>query len=225
VRLNCLLTKQAVEEFAAQNGGVYPENVDSDRILDGKTVVDLLPRAHALANPYTGVEGSPVNHSATLPGEIGYALVHEYRPHDGRYIPPGYVITGFVNDIRQVVVTNLKINAVEALVMSHCRTVELALVQFAARNSGVYPSDVDACSTLDGTRIVDLLPGGSYLLNPTTWCATEPVNACAANQGEIGFNPICQSGINVGYVITGVGTECGTTIMCIVGPPPLTSGR
>ncbi|MGD1047634.1 MAG: hypothetical protein ABR899_02640, partial [Candidatus Krumholzibacteriaceae bacterium] len=98
LRENCLVLKQAVEAFAAQSGGRYPLDVDTDKTSLGKTVVDLLPRVHALENPYTGVPSNPVNHSATLPGEVGYALVHEYNPRDGRYIPPGYVITGFVNE-------------------------------------------------------------------------------------------------------------------------------
>ena len=223
VRLNCLLLKQAVEAFAAQSSGRYPLNVDTDKTSLGQTVVDLLPRAHPLENSYSGARSNPVNHSATLPGEVGYAVVHEYNPRDGRYVPPGYVITGFLNFIRQVVVTNLKINTVEAIVMSHCRTVELAVEQFVALNNGVYPADVDMCCTLDGQTVVALLPAACRLLNPATWSATEPVDGHAQTQGEIGYVPVCQHGINVGYAITGVGTEAGTTIMYIVKEPPTLS--
>jgi hypothetical protein len=225
MRLNCALLKQAVEEFAAQNGGVYPENVDSDRTFEGKNVIDLLPRTHTLENPYTGVRGSPVNHSATLQGEIGYAMVHEYNPGHGRYIPPGYVITGFLNASRQVVATNLKVGAVEAVVMSHCRTVELAVEEFAARNDGVYPSDVGSDVDSYGETVTDLLPREAYLINPVTWAATEPISMQAANQGEIGYTPSCYGGVNRGYVITGVGTEDGTTIMMISKEPPAMRAR
>jgi hypothetical protein len=219
VRLNCLLLKQAVEESAAQNGGVYPESVDKDRIYGG-SVVDLLPKAHLLENPYTGMRESPVNHSATRPGEIGYAAIPEYRPLNGRYVPPGYVITGFLNDARQVVVTNLKIGTIDAIVMSHCRTVQLAVEEFAARNKGVYPSDGGSDCTPDGETVIDLLPDGRLLLNPATWAATEPVDGTAVNQGEVGYMPSCQGGVNRGYVITGTGTEAGTTIMAIVRELP-----
>ncbi|MCX5752377.1 MAG: hypothetical protein NTW97_01890, partial [Candidatus Krumholzibacteria bacterium] len=222
VRLNCLLLKQALEESAAQNEGVYPENVDKDR-LPGGSVVDLLPRAHLLENPYTGTLESPVNHSAGRPGEIGYAAIPEYHSHCpwcGGYIPPGYVITGFLRGNRQIVVTNLKIGAIDAIVMSHCRTVQLAVEEFAARNNGVYPSDVDSDGTPFGETVTDLLPDGCLLPNPVTWCATEPISGHAAIEGEIGYVPYVQNGINRGYEITGIGTEAGTTIMAIVRELP-----
>jgi hypothetical protein len=219
VRLNCLLLKQAVEESAAQNEGVYPENVDKDRDPGG-SVVDLLPRTHLLENPYTGLLESPVNHSAARPGEIGYAAIPEYRPLHGRYVPPGYVITGFLNGIRQVVVTNLEVSCIDAVVMSHCRTVQLAVEEFAARNKGVYPSDGGTDCTPDGETVIDLMPNGRLLLNPATWAATEPVDGCAANAGEVGYVPSTQGGVHRGYVITGTGTEDGTTIMTIVREPP-----
>lgn len=223
VRLNCLLLKQAVEAFAAQSGGRYPLDVDTDRTSLGQTVVDLLPRAHPLENSYTGARSNPVNHSASLPGEVGYAVVHEYNPRDGRYIPPGYVITGSVNKRLEVAISNIALNRIEAIVMSHCRTVELAVEQFAARKNGVYPADVDVDCIPGGQTVVNLLPAGSRLVNPATWAVTEPVNSTACTAGQIGYHPVCQHGVNVGYAITGVGTEAGTTIMYIVKEPPALS--
>ena len=217
VRLNCFLLKQAVEESAAQNDGVYPESVDKDRIPGG-SVIDLLPRAHLLENPFTGVRERPVNHSAARPGEIGYAAIPEYRPLNGRYVPPGYVITGFMNDIRQVVVTNLAICAIDAIVMSHCRTVQLAVEEFAARNNGIYPADVGSDIDAYGETVVDLLPREAFLINPATWAATEPVTGSAANQGEIGYMPNCYGGVSLGYTITGTGADF-TTIMVISRDP------
>ncbi|MFA4947674.1 MAG: hypothetical protein WC674_04080 [Candidatus Krumholzibacteriia bacterium] len=224
VRLNCLLLKQAVEESAAQNEGLYPETVDKDRIPGG-SVIDLLPRAHLLENPYTGSRESPVNHSATRPGEIGYAAIPEYRPRDGRYVPPGYVITGFLNDIRQVVVTNLAIGAIDAIVMSHCRTVQLAVEKFAARNNGIYPDGTSWGMDLYGETLTDLLPREALLINPATWAATEPIDGWATNAGEIGYVPYHWHGESRGYSITGVGTEAGTTIMDIFKEWSLSSAR
>ncbi|HEY5133570.1 MAG TPA: hypothetical protein VII85_07800 [Candidatus Krumholzibacteriaceae bacterium] len=223
LRVNCFMLKQSVEAFAAQSGGRYPLDLDTDKTSLGQTVVDLLPRAHPLENSYTGAGSNPVNHSATLPGEIGYALVHEYRPRDGRYIPPGYVITGFVNRWVEVAISNIALNRIDAIVMSHCRTVELAVQQFAARNNGVYPFCVDIGTTLDGKTVVDLLPAGCKLVNPATWCASEPGNMSAANPGQVGYLPVYQHHSSVGYAITGVGTENGTTIMYIVKEPPMLS--
>jgi len=219
VRLNCILLKQAVEAFAAQSGGVCPEDVDSDRTPGGQTVVDLLPRGYMHGNPYNGMREVPQNHSATFPGEIGYAAVPEYRPGGERNVGPGYVITGFVNDVRVVAVTNLAVSPGEAIVMSHCRTVQLAVEEFADHNGGIYPSDVDADEDPRGKTVTGFLPREVLLLNPVTCCATEPVNGGAANPGEIGYTPCVQGGVNRGYVITGVGVEAGTTIMEIYRDP------
>ncbi|MGD1049380.1 MAG: hypothetical protein ABR899_11585, partial [Candidatus Krumholzibacteriaceae bacterium] len=120
---------------------------------------------------------------------------------------------------------NIALNSIDAIVMSHCRTVELAVERFAALNDGVYPSDVDCNATPDGQTVVALLPGGSRLLNPMVWCYMEPHDGAACCSGQIGYQPVCQYGINAGYVITGVGIEAGTTIMCIVKEPPTLSTR
>ena len=53
--------------------------------------------------------------------------------------------------------------------------------------------------------MVNLLPGGQELVNPFTNLRTEPVNGAAGNPGQIGYVPVIQGGINVGYTITGFG--------------------
>lgn len=52
--LNALIVQAAVEAFAADNDGVYPDNVNVDKSLAGKTVTDYLPGGTLLRNPYTG---------------------------------------------------------------------------------------------------------------------------------------------------------------------------
>ena len=43
VRANCEIVREAVEEFATRNNGVYASDVGVDETPDGDTVVDLLP--------------------------------------------------------------------------------------------------------------------------------------------------------------------------------------
>jgi hypothetical protein len=218
VRLECLVLKYAVEQFAAMSGGRFPEDVDVDATPGGQTVLDLLPGAQLLENSYTGSRDNPRNYSASLPGEIGYAVVQSY-PDEDPCAPPvdeGYVITGYAGKSIEVAITNLECPPGEAVVLSHCRTVQLAVERWAVLNGGLYPSDVDTHVTPGGQTVVDLLPGGSYLVNPFTRAATEPVNAHAVNSGEIGYVPNIWNGENGGYAITGAGREAGATIRWLV---------
>jgi hypothetical protein len=50
-----------------------------------------------------------------------------------------------------------------------------------------------------------MLPGGQRLENPFTHANTEPINGAAATEGQTGYQPIQQNGVNVGYTITGAG--------------------
>lgn len=218
VRLECLVLKYAVEQFAAMSDGRFPEDVDVDTTPGGQTVIDLLPGAQLLENPYAGNRDNPRNYSASLPGEIGYAVVQSYIDEDP-CAPPvdeGYVITGYAGKSIEVAITNLELPPGEAIVLSHCRTVQLAVERWAALNGGLYPSDVDSHVTPGGQTVVDLLPGGSYLVNPFTRAATEPVNGHAANAGEVGYVPNTWNGENGGYAITGTGRESGATIRWLV---------
>jgi len=229
VRTNALELKAAVEEFAARSGGRYPADVDRDRTLDGRRLVDLMPREGVLLNPYTGAWGMPANYSASSPGEMGYAVVHEYADDPAHFpnLKEGYVITGFGRHRMEVVVTNLNFPAKDAIVLSHCRTVQLAAEKFAELNDGIYAADVMCDVTPEGRTITDLLPDGALLMNPYTLARTEPVDGWAANRGETGYVPICCRGENRGCTITGVGGENGTNLTiisfeagCIWDPEP-----
>lgn len=220
LRVNCYLVKRAVEDFAARSGGIYPEDVDADMTPDGKTVLDLMPRGHLLRNPYTGALEPPVNHSAISDGEVGYARIRAEHP---RAID-GYVITAHGERPGVVfAVSNIGVGPVDAIVMSHARTLQIAADKFAAENGGVYSGGIGYDTTPYGETIVDLLPGGALMENPITRWATEPVDGCAATTGQVGYVPVCQNGYNVGCVITGVGRENGSTIITIEvvtqGPP------
>ena len=88
--------------------------------------------------------------------------------------------------------------AKEAKVKSAAHTVQLAAEDWSVRNDGVYGVIGD---------LTALLPGGALLENAFTGVASEPSAATAANPGEVGYAPIIQNAVNVGYTITGFGKE------------------
>jgi hypothetical protein len=217
VRMNALALRAAVENFASRNGGRYPEDVDKDRALDGKRVLDFMPRDGQLFIEYTGAWVIPANYSASSPGEIGYAVVHRDSSNPPHFpdLKEGYVITGRGRHQMEVVLTNLKYRAKDAIVLSNCRTLQLAAMRFAELNDGVYAADVACSTTPDGHTIIDLLPNGCYMMNPYTKCTTEPVDGSAVNPGETGYMPICCGGYNRGCTITGNGAVPGTNLMIL----------
>lgn len=214
VRLNCLYLHEAVEEFTSLNDGIHPENVDSHRAQDGRTVIDMLPRGRLLQNPFTGEQVEPANYTATFPGEVGYTRI-EYDENNWPYphiTNTGYVISGQSESSMEVIINNFNLDPREANVLSNCRTVQIAIEEFARLNNGIYPSNVDVDSTPSGETVIDLLPGGRRLTNPITTVATEPVDAAAAQPGEVGVVPVVAGGVNIGYTITGNGHMAGNLI-------------
>lgn len=198
VRVNCLILRQAVEDFTARNGGVYPEDVDRDTTPGGETVVDLLPRRRLHENPFMREYSEPANRTAVIPGETGYAVYRRYGEN------LGYVITGYGENSIIAVINSLGYPPEEAIVVSNCRTVQFAAERFAALNNGIYPGGLSD-TTPSGDTIIDLLPNGSLLENPFTRCRTEPVNCYAGNPGETGYSVVVHHGCNTGYHISGAG--------------------
>ena len=205
MRENCLKLQAAVLEFAAHSGGMYPNDLDQDRSLEGKSVLDYLPGDRVLWNPYENAWAAPVTHTADMPGDVGYIVMDEFHTynHQGAPLGPAYVITGYGEQSVEVALSNLDLSLVEAVVFSNCRTLQVAIEKWSALNGGYYPSDVD-CDEMFGTKtVVDLLPHGHLMQNPVTGYETEPANGCAANPGETGQVPIAGNGCNVGYTISG----------------------
>lgn len=210
IRYNCYTLMEAVEAFAASNGGRYPFDILSDENLMGETIIDLFPRSRAPLNPYTGLDDVLVNHTAFSPGQVGYAKIEgwhrDWDPYTqqstSRYVD-GYVISGHSEFGWEFVISNLEIRPMEALNMSHCRTLQLAVEEFARLNNGIYPGNVGVDCTPGGDTVVDLLPGGILMMNPMTDCRTEPVDASAATSGQVGYYPVALNARNVGYTITG----------------------
>ena len=84
---NCRIVQAAVERFAAENGGLYPNSL-ADETPAGNTVIDLLPDGRLLNNPVWEVPTEPVSGAAASQGQTGYVS----NICDGQ--AKGYTITG-----------------------------------------------------------------------------------------------------------------------------------
>jgi prepilin-type N-terminal cleavage/methylation domain-containing protein len=99
-------------------------------------------------------------------------------------------------------------NAKEAGVKSNSHAVQVASEDFAVQSDGVYAQDLSDTAALSGDTIIDMLPHDTFLNNPFTKAATEPVDGAAATPGQTGYQPVVDgTGSNVGYIITGYGRD------------------
>ena len=79
-----------------------------------------------------------------------------------------------------------------------CHTLQISAEDYAVSNDGRY-SDAAA-------DITPLLSGGILMDNAFTNIASEPqFGVAGAQAGEIGIVAVVQGGVNVGYVINGIG--------------------
>jgi hypothetical protein len=201
---NCAALQEAVERFAAENEGVYPNDVDADTSSAGNTVLDLLP-AEGFENPFTKDREAPVNGAADSPGRVGYVPVAE-----GEW-RVGYVVTGFGADELVATLSNLG-SAEEAKVIANCFIVkQTAEAQYEPYIGYPYERVCHPYYRL-------WLP--HPLVDPYTGLVYEQlVPRAASSKGEIGYVPNCANGYNRGYTITGTGREDGTTVFVISKEP------
>ncbi len=200
---NCNTFRDALLEYKDDNEGYCPVDIHNEINDLGLTVIDYLPDGQLMENPFTGELTEPVYGSAIDPGQIGY---HPGFSWGGTiYYIEGYGESSIVAELSNE-------DEIVAEVIGNCMLVHLAAETFASLNSGIYPNNVGVDTTPDGRTLIDLLPDGILLENPTHLCATEPVDCASANPGETGYMPIIDGGINVGYVITGTGPAAGTTV-------------
>jgi hypothetical protein len=87
---NCHTVQLAAEDFSVQNDGVYSSDTNGDTTPGGETIVDLLPQASNLTNPFTKVQDQPIDGAAAAAGDTGYLGVDA----DGDGTMDGYVIDG-----------------------------------------------------------------------------------------------------------------------------------
>ncbi len=119
------------------------------------------------------------------------------------------VIIGILAAIAIPNFISMQDRAKEAKVKGAAHTVQLAAEDFAVRNDGIYSDQ--------GGDLQPLLPQQALLENAFTGAQSEPQFGAAANAtGQVGIVAIQQGGVNVGYTITGVGKEAGTTILTLV---------
>ena len=192
------LVRDAAEAFAADNYGLYPGHV-SDVNRDGKTLVDYLPNAILQMNVFTFANTEPVDGTAAQQGEVGYS------PSSSQGFALGYTVTAAGYAHQSIFTYDVPLpNAMDAAVLANCyRTIEAA-EQWALDSGGTFPNDVSTDTTPGGDTLIDLL-GGTRLPNPYTQANTEPGTHSAAIQGETGYLPIKQGGLNTGFIITGYG--------------------
>jgi len=204
---NCIMVQTAAERFAALSGGEYPWSADYDTTPEGWTLIDLLPNEIPLENPYTGDLSEPCYLNAVEPGRTGYIGYRDYDPatetYANRYFINGWGEEGEIFRILKNIPAYL--TNFDSLTTSHCRLVQEAAENFAAFNNGVYAGNL-ADHNLSGKSVIDYLPGGRLLRNPYTGAETEPVGACAATPGQVGYVVVVDgTGTNSGYTITGFG--------------------
>jgi prepilin-type N-terminal cleavage/methylation domain-containing protein len=118
------------------------------------------------------------------------------------------VIIGILAAIAVPNAVRMTANAKEAGVKSNSHAVQVAAEDFAVQSNGVYAADLSDTALLSGETIVQMLPHDTYLTNPFTRAATEPVDGAAASPGQTGYEPVVDGdGSNIGYVVTGFGRD------------------
>ena len=89
----CLLVRNAVEAWVADNNGVYPCGT-WDVTPTGDTVIDYLPEDRLLLNPFWEIRMSPVDGLAAAAGQVGFVP----QDHNGDGVWDGYMIEALGGD-------------------------------------------------------------------------------------------------------------------------------
>lgn len=126
------------------------------------------------------------------------------------------VIIGILAAIAIPNFINMQARAKEASTKSNCHTVQLAAEDFSVQNDGVYAGNVNGDTTPGGETIVQLLPQATFLTNPFTKLADQPIDGAAGSAGQTGYTAVDSDGDGTwdGYVIDGMG-KAGTTIISL----------
>jgi hypothetical protein len=100
VKTSAYVARKVVEDFASENNGGYPNDVDTDVSLAGNTVIDLLVDGLRIWNPYTEQRTEPRNGLVTTRGQIGYVAISNGGANEG-YIINGWGLFGEVARIEK----------------------------------------------------------------------------------------------------------------------------
>jgi hypothetical protein len=201
---NCHITQAAVEAFAKENNGDYALRL-TDTTPVGHTIVDFLPGGEYLENPYTGLRTEPQNMSKD-PG-IGEIL---YAPTICGSVARGYLILTYDKEVDPCPWYCLNpFN--DGYYYEELGTVckggmfQYYVEDFAANNNGVYPVDIHNDEDLRGRTALFIFSGGFE--NIFTELITNPVAGTASAPDEIGYEPVVENEVAVGYIITMFGAN------------------
>lgn len=110
------------------------------------------------------------------------------------------VIIGILAAIAVPNFISMQSRAKEATVKSNAHTVQLSAEDYAVQEGGVYAGTV--------ANFAASLPGAAATLkNPFDGGEDQPVDGVAGSAGDVGYDPIADNGVNVGYSITGFGKD------------------
>ena len=209
----------AVEAFAADNDGWYPNNVGGHRNDAGKWVHNYLPDGKMIANPFWLLNANPTDGLATNEGNIGYAPIVD------RGFNVGFTIRVIGREVGiSILEHEQRIDVPETFfqnlqVEDNARRVFEAAQEFALQNKGIFPTDANTATTQAGETLRDLL--GDEIINPYTQVRNEPINGAAATRGQTGYQVLTDGIGIIGCTVTGVGDEDGVTLITLSTHPHL----
>ena len=206
---NADLTKSAADQFIAE-AGYPPEDVNGDETPSGRDLMEFLPGAWLLVNPYTQVATEPQDGlGLAIQGGTGY-LGSAWSVHSEG--ATRYDVEGYGENL--VVIVRRTHDSLEDR-WTRARMIDLqwAVETFATGSGGRYPHDVDVDETPAGDTVLDIFAPYA-LANPYVYPDPHRCGSCppvlphdglASGRGEIGYLPVEDSGSVVGYVINGGG--------------------
>ena len=196
---NAALVRAAADAFAAETGGRYPADVDSDTTPSGKTLIDLLPDGALLLNPFERQRLEPRNGLAQSRGAIGYEQVEAV---------PGSMQMNAWGAYEQILYVD-NLDDIVATARANAEVVHAAVEAYAADNAGLYPDDVETTANIAGKKLVDYLPEGRRLYNAYQGTWSEPVERRAERAGEVGYVPRRYWSVPLGYRLEAIGLDGG----------------
>jgi hypothetical protein len=206
---DCFVVRDALEAYATQNGGYYPDGWHRNDFIP------FLPGGVPLTNHYTGLATGPVLQDPQWPGEIGVILYAEVYQQSTGYRVVGRGRSGEL--IRLENLSSLSQHAIDAVdsLLANCDAV-VAAVEAFANQGGSYPADVGSDALPNGDVLSDLLPnGGQLLTNPFHGWRDTPVDGDpTGTSGLVGYTPgdMYGNGVRESYLIEAVGGDAITKI-------------
>jgi hypothetical protein len=186
---DCYVVRDALEAYAADNGGEYPG-------YPGPPFTPYLPGNNKLPNRYTGRSTLPIFGAPNWPGEIGVIVFFDESSDATGYRVIGRGRYGELVRLENISRTPKTIVDGYALVLENVDSLLAALDVFFAQ-SGYYPSDL-ADDLPSGETLIDLRPGGHLMYNPVLLppgCFCEPVDGAGLGvPGGIGYVGIDRNG-------------------------------